>query len=85
MESWLESLEIKSGAKKQDFPSMRQKFAAHCYLEMNLDNLAALPRNDFGKNGFEFNLGEVSFLQKWLEVSMAKLRPKSSRVKRSRY
>ena len=77
MEHWLESLEFKSGAKKWDFPSMHQKFAAHCYLEMNLDDLVALPHDDFGKKGFEFNLEEVIFLQKWLEVSMAKHRPNS--------
>ena len=85
MASWLESLKFKSGAEKWDFPSMCQKFAAHCYLEMNLDNLVALPHDDFGKKGFDFNLEEVIFLQKWLEVSMAKLRPKSGRGKRSRH
>jgi len=85
MESWLQSLEVLHGAEKHDFPSMPQKFVAHCYLEMDLDDLAALPHDDFGKKGFEFNLAEVSFLQKWLGVSMAKLRPKSGRGKRSKH
>ena len=85
MERWLDSLELEIGAKKQDFPSMHQKFAVHCFLEMNLDDRAALPYDDFGKKGFEFNLAEVSFLQKWLEVSMAKLRPKSGRGERSKH
>jgi len=85
VESWLESLEDKSGAEKWDFTSMREKFVAHCFLEMDLDDLAALPHDDFGKKGFEFNLAEVSFLQKWLEVSMAMLRPKSGRGKRSKH
>ena len=64
---------------------MHQKFAVHCFLEMNLDDHVALPHDDFGKKGFEFNLAEVGFLQKSLEVSMAKLRPKSSRWKRLKH
>ena len=64
---------------------MHQKFAVHCFLEMNLDDCAALPHDDFSKKGFEFNLAEVSFLQKWLEVLMAKLRPKSGRGERSKH
>ena len=64
---------------------MRKKIVVHCFLEMNLDDLVALPHDDFGKKGFELNLAEVSFFQKWLEVSMAKLRPKSGRGKRSKH
>jgi len=52
---------------------------------MNPDDHTALPHNDFGKKGFEFNLEEVSFLQKWLGESMEELRPKRGRGKRSQY
>ncbi|KAF8531046.1 hypothetical protein JB92DRAFT_3105801 [Gautieria morchelliformis] len=67
---WLTSLQTKSGAERRDFPAIRAKFDAHDFLTMDLADLAALPRSDYGANGFQFNLAEISFLTKWLESCM---------------
>jgi len=48
--------------QKCDFPLMCQKIVAQCYLYLDLDDLSALPHDDFGKKAFEFNLAEVRFL-----------------------
>ncbi|KAF8513387.1 hypothetical protein JB92DRAFT_3116451 [Gautieria morchelliformis] len=60
----------KTGAGRHDFPAIRAKFDAHDSLTMDLDDLVALPRSDYGVNGFQFNLAEISFLMKWLESCM---------------
>ena len=71
---WLLSLEQKDGAEKRDFISMRGKFAAESYLDMNIQDLSRIPRDSLGKRGFEFLMAEVSFLLKWLDVSIEELK-----------
>ena len=87
VEDWLGSIQTKDGAEMRDFPAMSDKFDAHLFLAMGIDDLARLPHEAFGKNGFDFVLAEVSFLRKWLDIRMAELRPKSSRreAKRARH
>ena len=73
VEDWLMSLKLKEGADKRDFMSMRNKFAAEKYLDMNIQDLSRVPHTSLGKHGFEFLLAEVSFLLKWLDTSMDEL------------
>ncbi|KAF8584824.1 hypothetical protein K439DRAFT_1616438 [Ramaria rubella] len=74
---WLSTLEMKPGAEKCDFHSICAKFDMQSFLNMDIDDLAAVPQNEYGANGFKFNMAEVNFLFKWLDESMGKLRPKS--------
>lgn len=82
---WLSSLETKVGADKRNFPSIRAKFDFHEYLEMDLDDLAGVPRSEYGEAGFKFNMAEVSFLFKWLEVSMAEYKTSRHNRKRTKH
>ncbi|KAF8590868.1 hypothetical protein K439DRAFT_1611533 [Ramaria rubella] len=74
---WLSTLEMKPGAEKRDFHSIHAKFDTQSFLNMDIDDLAAVPRNEYGANSFKFNMAEVNFLFKWLDESMGKLRLKS--------
>ncbi|KAF8572712.1 hypothetical protein K439DRAFT_1625582 [Ramaria rubella] len=74
---WLSTLEMKPGAEKRDFHSICAKFDTQSFLNMDIDDLAAVPWNEYGVNGFNLNMAEVNFLCKWLDESMGKLRPKS--------
>ncbi|KAF8574656.1 hypothetical protein K439DRAFT_1624158 [Ramaria rubella] len=74
---WLSTLEMKPGAEKHDFHSIRAKFGMQSFLNMDIDDLAAVPQNEYGANGFNFNRAESIFLCKWLDGSMGELRLKS--------
>ena len=75
VEDWLASVRTNHGAEKRDFTAMGAKFEAQDYLPMDISDLAALPHDAFGKDGFNFTLAEVSFLRKWLDIRMEELRP----------
>ena len=83
---WLLTLEMKPKAHLRDFESMRNKFMAQDYLTMGVDDLATIPRSDFGMDGFGFNLAEVTFICKCLDETMNELRPgsKNRKAKRSK-
>ena len=78
VQNWLASLTDKPGAGKRNFPSMSDKLNAEDYLEMDVGDLAALPHEAFGDPGFKFTLAEVSFVRKWLDITMEELRPPKS-------
>ena len=80
---WLETLKDKPKAHIQDFEAIRGKFGAQKFLEMSIEDLSRVPREEL-RNGYHFLGAEIVFLTKWLEKAVGSLRG-HSKHKRKKY
>ena len=82
VEEWLSTLTTKPKANVQDFNAIKEKFRLQNFLNMTIDDLFAVSCEEL-RDSYHFLGAEVSFLTKWVEAAMEKVKG-SSRGKRSR-